>query len=34
MTIIVDEEGVIRFSEEVEMDFKKLESEVLPLLND
>ena len=34
MTIIVDEDGVIRFSEEVEMDFKKLESEVLPLLND
>ena len=34
MTIIVDEEGVIRYSAEVEMDFAKLEAEVLPLLND
>lgn len=34
MTVIVDEEGVIRYSAEVEMDFEKLEAEVLPLLND
>ncbi|MBO5736921.1 MAG: TlpA family protein disulfide reductase, partial [Clostridia bacterium] len=34
MTIIVDEDGVIRYSAEVEMDFAKLEAEVLPLLND
>ena len=34
MTIIVDEKGVIRYSAEVEMDFAKLENEVLPLLND
>jgi thiol-disulfide isomerase/thioredoxin len=34
MTVIVDEEGVIRYSAEVEMDFEKLENAVLPLLND
>ena len=34
MTLVVDEEGVIRYSAEVEMDFAKLESVVLPLLND
>lgn len=34
MTIIVDEAGVIRFTEEVEMDFAKLKAEVEPLLND
>ena len=34
MTIVVDEEGVIRYSEEVEMDYQMLESVVLPLLND
>ena len=34
MTIIVDEDGIIRYSAEVEMDFEKLEAAVLPLLND
>ena len=34
MTIVVDEEGVIRYSEEVEMDYQMLENVVLPLLND
>ena len=34
MTVIIDEDGVIRYSEEVEMDFASLEKEVLPLLND
>ena len=34
MTVIIDEEGVIRYSEQVEMDFASLEKEVLPLLND
>lgn len=34
MTVIVDEEGIIRFTGEVEMDFDKLMAEVEPLLND
>ena len=34
MTIVVDEDGVIRYTEEVELDFEKLENIVLPLLND
>lgn len=34
MTVIVDEDGVIRYSEEVSMDFDTLEEVVLPLLND